>query len=55
MIDVNNCHTHFALAKNKGSLSCHYAAITRQGGRADDGSGLAEPFCDERSFFRGSG
>jgi hypothetical protein len=26
MIDVSNCHTHFALSENQGSSSYHYAS-----------------------------
>ena len=36
IVDVNNCPTHCALSENQGSLNYHFAAITRQGGRADD-------------------
>ena len=51
MIDVNNCHTHFALSENLGSLSYRYAAITRQVRRADDVSGLPNRFATSALFF----
>jgi hypothetical protein len=53
MIDVNDCHTHFALSENQGSLSYHYAAVTtgRPRGRRFR---TAEPFCDGTLFFGGS-
>jgi hypothetical protein len=47
---VNNCHTHSALSENQGSLSYHYAAIMRRGGRADDVFGLPNRFAANAVF-----
>jgi hypothetical protein len=39
-----------ALSRSVGSLSCHYAAITRQGGRENDFSGLPNRFATNALF-----